>query len=204
MAPASAYDGFIFDYGGVLVSHQTDDDQARMAAIAGIPAESFGELYWAHRLEYDTGALSGIEYWQTVARESANKLFDLALIDRLIELDSQSWMRFDSVMWDWISQLRSAGKRVAMLSNMPRDLGEALKTSTNRLSNFDHVTLSYEVGAAKPDPSIYEHCLEGLNLPPERTLFLDDRLANVHGAELLGMHAVEFLNRDDVLSRLRG
>jgi hypothetical protein len=32
---------------------------------------------------------------------------------------------------------------------------------------------------------------------------LDDRIANVQGAELLGIQAVEFLNRDDVLRRLR-
>ncbi len=113
-------------------------------------------------------------------------------------------MQFDEVMWEWIRQLKAAGKSVAILSNMPRDLGEALKTETNRLDLFDAVTLSYEVRAIKPEPAIYEHCLEGLGLEAKDTLFLDDRIANVQGAEMLGIDSVEFVNRDDVLLRLRG
>jgi putative hydrolase of the HAD superfamily len=106
-------------------------------------------------------------------------------------------------MWDWIDQLRGAGKRVAILSNMPRELGEALKVKTDKLNCFDHVTLSYEVHAVKPEPAIYEHCLEGIGTSPEQTLFLDDKIANVQGAELLGIRAIQFLDRDDVLMRVR-
>jgi len=91
-----------------------------------------------------------------------------------------------------------------MLSNMPRDLGEALASQTDRLLVFDHVTVSYDIRSAKPEPTIYQHCLAGIGTAPERTIFLDDRIANVRGAESLGIHAIEFLNRDDVLSRLRG
>jgi FMN phosphatase YigB (HAD superfamily) len=39
---------------------------------------------------------------------------------------------------------------------------------------------------------------------PGRTLFLDDRIENVRGAELLGISAMQFLDRDEVLQRLRG
>ena len=66
---------------------------------------------------------------------------------------------------------------------------------------FDHV--SYEIHSIKPEPVIYEHCLAGIGTAPERTIFFDDRIANVDGAESLGIHAIEFLNRDDVLRRMR-
>lgn len=198
MALASTCQGFIFDFGGVLVHHQSDADQTRLAKLAGIPNEFFTEQYWRNRLNYDRGALSASEYWRDVAERSGVTLAS-GLIEQLTELDSESWMRFDSAMWDWIDRLRARGKRVAMLSNMPRDLGEALRTRTQRLNSFDHVTLSYEVHAVKPEPAIYEHCLEGLGTPPEQTLFLDDRIENVQGAELFGMRGVQFTNRDDVL-----
>jgi putative hydrolase of the HAD superfamily len=113
-------------------------------------------------------------------------------------------MKYDPVMWDWIAELRRAGKRIGMLSNMPADLGLALRSQTDRLSAFDQVTLSFDVGAVKPDAVIYEQCLEGLGTAADRTLFLDDRIANVQGAELLGMRAIQFLNRDDVLLKVRG
>ena len=202
MALVNEYQGFIFDYGGVLVQHQNDADQAKLAALAGIPKDEFTGLYWAYRVDYDKGLMTEIEYWQTVAKNGGSRLTP-DLIQRLTSFDNQSWMRFDSAMWEWVQQLRNAGKHVAMLSNMPRDLGEALKLETNRLETFNYVTLSYLVHSAKPEPAIYEHCLEGLGIAPNQTLFLDDRIENVHGAEMLGIRAVHFTGRDEVLPRLR-
>lgn len=204
MALVNNYDGVIFDYGGVLVSHQTAGDQERLARMAGIPAKTFTELYWTNRLSYDKGALTAAEYWLDVAHRAAITTPDAAAIERLTDFDSETWMRFDPVMWRWLEELQAEGKRVAMLSNMPRDLGETLRSRTDRLDRFDQVTLSYEVRAVKPEPVIYEHCLEGLNTAPERTLFLDDRIENVQAAEALGISATQFLDRDDVLLRLRG
>ena len=202
MAPANDFDGYIFDYGGVLVFHQSDADQARMAQAVGIPTEQFTELYWTTRLDYDKGLVSGPEYWATLGR-SAGKMLTLKVIDELMDIDATTWMNFDEPMWRWIEELRRAGKRVAMLSNMPSELGEAIKARTDRMKRFDYVTLSYEINSAKPEAPIYEHCLAGLGTEPGRTVFFDDRLANVQGAEMLGMQAVEFLNRDEVLSRFR-
>jgi putative hydrolase of the HAD superfamily len=202
MALVSSYQGFIFDYGGVLVRNQSHEDQARLAHIAGIPQPLFTELYWAHRLDYDKDSVTAPEYWTTVARSAGASLSAVA-IEELTELDTTSWMQFDSVMWDWVEELRAAGKRVAMLSNMPRDLGEALRTRTNRLRSFDQVTLSYEVRSAKPEPAAFEHCLEGLGTPADQLLFLDDRIDNVQGAELLGIRGIQFTDRDEILLRVR-
>jgi putative hydrolase of the HAD superfamily len=173
-----------------------------MAEIAGVPADLLTELYWSDRLDYDKGLVTGAEYWQSIGQR-ASATFTPAIVDQLIELDTVSWMRYDPVMWEWVDQLRSSGKLVAILSNMPRELGDALKSRTDRLNSFDFVTLSYEVRSIKPEPAIYEHCLEGLGLEAGQTLFLDDRIANIQGAELLGINAVQFTDRDDVLLRLR-
>ena len=167
-----------------------------------MPKDLFTELYWSDRLDYDKGLVSGFEYWQSIAQRAGTVVSQEA-IDQLIELDAVSWMQFDSVMWEWVNRLRHSHKRVAMLSNMPRELGEALKARTERLNIFDFVTLSYEVHSVKPEPAIYEHCLEGLGLEPEQTLFFDDKIVNIQGAELLGMRAIQFTDRDDVLLRVR-
>jgi putative hydrolase of the HAD superfamily len=201
MALVSSYQGFIFDYGGVLARHQSDEDQARLAEIANIPPPLFTELYWAQRPPYDKDHVTAAEYWTSVA-QGAGATLSASAIERLTEFDTESWMQFDSVMWDWIEELRRAGKRLAMLSNMPRDLGQALKTRTNKLASFDHVTLSYEVRSAKPEPAAFEHCLAGLDTPPDQLLFLDDRIDNIQGAEALGLRGIQFTDRDDVLLRL--
>lgn len=203
MALIHFYDGFIFDYGKVLVHPPTAQECAQMARILGVPADAFDELYWSDRLDYDKGLMTGAEYWQGIAK-IAGKLLRLEQIEQLVELDSSGWMHFDEPMWDFVEELRSSGKRVAMLSNMPPDLGEALKAQTKRLARFDHVTLSYEVKSVKPEAAIYEDCLAGIGTPPKKTIFFDDKIANVKGAEMLGMDAIEFLDRDAVLKRMRG
>ncbi len=203
MAPVKTFDGYIFDYGGVLVHHQAEAELARMAELAGIALEPFAELYWVKRLDYDRGDLSGPEYWASIGL-AAGKILTPAVIEELTDIDNVSWMNFDEPMWQWIEELRSAGKRVAMLSNMPIDMGLALKSGTDRMQRFDQVTLSYEVRSVKPEAPIYEHCLEGLGTEAARTVFFDDRIANVQGAEMLGIQAVEFLNRDKVLGLFRG
>src|ERR1700760_1294103 len=174
MALASEFDGYIFDYGGVLVHQQTDADQVRMAALANMDPSIFMQAYWANRHEYDKGNITTADYWRDIAQRGGSDLNDQAIED-LSELDTVSWMNYDPVMWEWIEQLRGSGKRAAILSNMPQDLGEALKSRTDRLNFFDQVTLSYELHYAKPDREIYEHCLTGLATAGERTLFLDDK-----------------------------
>ena len=203
MAPVNNYDGFIFDYGKVLVSSQTEAEVAKLAAIVGIPKDAFEELYWTDRLDYDKGSMTGIGYWQALGTQ-AGKLLTLDQIGQLIELDSTSWMHFDEPMWAFVDELRASGKRVAVLSNMPLDLGEAIKLRTQRFGLFDHVTLSYEVRSVKPEAAIYEECLAGIGTPRKRTIFFDDKLVNVQGAEMLGMDAIEFLDRDTVLRQMRG
>ena len=203
MALANSHDGYIFDFGGVLVHHQTDADQVRMAKVANINKERFTELYWATRLDYDKGLLTGTDYWNNIAR-GANTTLSAEQIAGLVEIDNVSWMQFDETMWSWVDRLRAAGKRVAMLSNMPRDLGETLKTRTKRLQGFHHVTLSYEVHAVKPEAIIYRDCLSGIGTAPQRTVFFDDRIENIEAAQKLGIDAVEFLERDAVLRRFGG
>jgi len=200
MALVDAFDGIIFDYGGVLVYQQTAEDQAHMARIAGIEPKRFSELYWADRLRYDKGIVTGAEYWQNLAMQ-AGAVLTSDVIEELSEFDTAAWMQFDEAMFEWVEQLKSLGKRIAVLSNMPRELGQALQTRTSRFRSFDFVTLSYEVGAAKPEPAIYEHCLGGLGTTGNRTLFLDDRIENIHGAERLGIQGVQFTSRDEVLSK---
>lgn len=203
MGLANGFAGVIFDYGGVLVAHQSKEDVDQLAGIAGIPVDLFNQLYWAHRAAYDRGDVEGVEYWRQLGTEAGKNLDD-ATIHSLIGHDSAAWMKFYGAMYDFVDELRADGKRVAVLSNMPKDLGLAIKLEGFGFHNFDHVTLSYEVRSAKPDAAIYQHCLQGIGTSPENTLFLDDRLENIRAAQTLGIQAIQFTTPDEILPRLRG
>ena len=202
MGLVNGFAGVIFDYGGVLAAHQSQEDVDGLAGIAGVPVELFSRLYWAGRASYDRGDVEGVDYWRHIGKEADKNLED-ATIHSLIGHDSAAWMRFYGAMYDFVDELRSEGKRVAVLSNMPKDLGLAIKSKGFGFRNFDHVTLSYEVRSTKPDAPIYKHCLEGIGTMPDSTLFLDDRIENIRAAEALGIQSLQFTNPEEMLPRLR-
>ena len=201
MGPVEQYAGVIFDYGGVLASHQTKEDGERLAQIAGLTPAVFDSLYWSEqRIRQGPDDSGGL-----LERHRRARGHDVHAdqIRRLIETDNASWTHFDEQMYAYVESLRSAGKRVAVLSNMPHELGENIKATTGGFAPFHKVTLSYEVRSIKPEPEIYEHCLAGLGLAAKDAFFLDDRPENIEGARRLGIEGIEFTSREEVLPRLR-
>ena len=55
---------------------------------------------------------------------------------------------------------------------------------------FDTRTFSCFLGACKPDERMYLHALEQMKLPPEQTVFIDDCVENLEGAEKCGIQPV--------------
>ena len=55
---------------------------------------------------------------------------------------------------------------------------------------LDGLILSYEAGAMKPDPRIYEYGVERFDIVPGESVFIDDRQVNVEGAEAFGITGI--------------
>jgi putative hydrolase of the HAD superfamily len=180
----------IFDYGNVLCQAQPSSDTQAMASILDVPLAWFKELYWQFRVEYDADVLDPIEYWTTVARTASRTLTEDQISD-LIEIDSRSWSHPAAAMPEWAQELRAAGLRTAILSNMPVPVRDYI-LACPWLPEFDAITFSCEVGVCKPEPEIYHDCLQKLGAKPSEALFLDDRDYNVRAAEALGLHAILF------------
>ncbi len=56
--------------------------------------------------------------------------------------------------------------------------------------NFEKVFASHHIGHVKPYPASYQTVLDYLQVPAEQTIFLDDKLENIEGAETLGIKGV--------------
>jgi putative hydrolase of the HAD superfamily len=181
----------IFDFGGVLCFPPEPDLVEQAAQVAGLSVNDFLMAFWGNRIKYDAGQWTPTEYWRAVAA-SANTHFDDALIPTLVQHEIEFWTNFDQDLLQWIRDLRAAGIRTGILSNLPRPLGEALRARSGFLEHFDHVTFSYELGMVKPEPGIYAHAVQGLRVKPEQALFLDDRDDNVEGARAVGLHAQQY------------
>jgi putative hydrolase of the HAD superfamily len=183
--------GVIFDYGKVLCQPQQPSDLESMARAAGMPIPHFQELYWKFRMRYDRAELNADSYWNSVAQRDG-RVFSRQEIVTLAKLDTASWSRPNAATFRWVEELHRAGLRLAVLSNMPQELSDYLRSHCDWLRLFDPLIFSCEVAHVKPEPAIYQACLAGLRLEAEEVLFLDDLAANVEGAAKMGIHSVVF------------
>ncbi len=186
----------IFDFGGVLCFHPTEERFDRIAAMFKLSTLELLEVFWAHRLDYDAGKLDSRAYWSFVTEAAGAKLDEAQLPD-LIRHEVELWNHFDERILGWAAHLQARGVRTAILSNLPRSIGEALRITPGFLDPFDHLTFSYELGIVKPDAAIYHHALRGVEVAPGEALFLDDRPENVEGARKAGLLAEQYSTWED-------
>ncbi len=178
----------IFDYGKVLSLPPSDADWVALAAAAGVPYEKFAGLYWGHRDAYDRREVNAAEYWALVAGRTLaeNELTEL------IAMDDAQWTKENPEMVALSRELREAGVKTAVLSNMQADMLKVLRSKFRWLDEFGVQMYSCEVGMVKPTPELYLECTRRLGVEPKQSLFLDDKQPNIDGAEKAGLHALLF------------
>ncbi len=174
-----------------------------MATVFQVSPAEFEKVYWPYRPPYDESRLDAVSYWRTVAHDLGRPAAE-SDIQHLIQLDVRSWTNLDDRMMEWARRARAGGIRTAILSNMPLELRNWIVHESGWLAEFDFATFSCDLGIAKPDAAIYQHCLSGLGVAASETLFFDDRQPNVDGARLLGIHAVHFTTPQETLAALDG
>jgi putative hydrolase of the HAD superfamily len=193
----------ILDYGQVLARCPTEEEFGRMAKILNVPFELFYEFWEASRGPYDRGDLTAEEYWLKLAAQTGISL-NPQQIQSLRRVEVEIWADPIPGMLDWASRLHAAGFKTGLLSNMPWDLVNHVRTNCRWMENFSFKTLSAEVRLIKPDPAIYEHNLHGLGVSAEQALFIDDREPNIRAARALGMHAIQFRSMAGLKDELAG
>ena len=191
----------IFDFGGVICFPPNEAQWQEAASFCGADPAALQAAFWTDRDRYDEGEDPHV-YWKNIAAR-LGLTFDSAMIDGMIEREIAFWSRFDDRVLRWAGDLLSAGLGTGILSNLPRPLGERLKTLPGFLDHFSEVTFSYELGIVKPDAAIYQTAVQGLGIDPGEALFLDDRTANVEGARAVGIAAELFKTWEDFLANGR-
>jgi len=151
------------------------------------------DAYWAYRHDYDRHALSSLPYWRAVAAHAGTSFSD-AQIGRLLALDVDMWTSMNLPMVAFAQGLQGAGIHTGILSNIGDSIAQGIIARLPWLSGFDHITWSYALGMAKPEPAIYLKTAEALDTPPENILFIDDREDNIQAAATLGFQTIVYTN----------
>ena len=90
-----------------------------------------------------------------------------------------------------IAELKAAGYRLFVLSNMSKDYIEFLREMPV-FQHFEGEIVSCEVGLIKPQPEIYRLLLDRFVLDASQTMFIDDRLENTIAAQKQGIVPFHF------------
>ncbi len=183
----------ILDFGGVLGLPLDTGHALAMAGLCGISTAEFFRLYQPDRLELDRGTLAAGEYWRRIL-VAAGKEPTPALIARIEDIDEQGWLQVNLKVVAWAAELRDAGYRTGLLSNMPPEKLAYMKREPayRWMDSFHAAVFSCAHALVKPEPAIYRLCLAQLDAQPSECLFLDDTLANIDAARALGIQALLF------------
>jgi putative hydrolase of the HAD superfamily len=177
-----------FDYGGVISLPQDENAMRDMASIAGIGAARMEKIYWDSRHLYDRALVSGSEYFKNIL--AAEGIFPgNRAIEALIRRDVESWSRTDEGTERLMNDVKQAGLKVGVLSNMIRPFLEIAAGNIPALRIPDVSVYSCEAGAVKPEKKIYDLLLSALGCGAGELVFFDDSEINVEAAKKLGIHA---------------
>jgi epoxide hydrolase-like predicted phosphatase len=192
-------EAIIWDLGGVLV--RTEDRSRRIS--------------WEQKLQLEPGALDRLVFEGEMGRKAAlgkaqaadiwrsiGLRFELSEGDRQ-QLEQDFW-HGDRVDQDLISLTRKSRPQLktGLLSNAWPDLRHALEDLWGIADVFDNITISAEVGIAKPNPKIYQLMLDQLGVEPPQAVFIDDFIENIDAAEQLGLQTIHFSSSEETQSRL--
>ncbi|MBL1076628.1 HAD-IA family hydrolase [Nocardia sp. 2] len=139
-----------------------------------------GKYAWDRRdldPAYHRAAYLQVLHRSGVPEESARRMYQRVV-------DPLSWTPYPDT-GNVLAALAERGVRVAIVSNTGFDPRHAF-VSRGWDRYITHFTLSFEVGATKPDPRIFRSALEHLGVAPDRALMVGDSVEADGGALGLG------------------
>jgi len=192
--------GVIFDFGNVICSFDVEIFLAKLHERSGLDVETLRDRIFGSRLHsrYERGEISSKEFHRDVVRRIG--------VDVPVEALAEMFCDIFTPLESTHGLIRALkGKyRLGLLSNTNEwhFLRQIRKVPVFPL--FDAVTLSFEVGALKPEPEIYLDALRKLSLPPEACVFIDDIGKYADGAAALGIRGIRYTGPEELLRELSG
>jgi putative hydrolase of the HAD superfamily len=187
------YKNIIFDLGNVLLEWNPQNFLEKMQLPLHF-MEVFNSLLWA---THDGGLLSREEVVAKLPPQYDKEVFAYC-IDRIAP-----HLILIPEMVEILHEVRRKGYKVYILSNMPREMHQELLQLHDFFKYFDGQLYSYEAGAIKPQPQIYEILLSNYKLRGHESLFIDDREENIRAAKAFGIEGIVCQNPSQVRSELQ-
>jgi len=189
-------DAVLFDFGGVFTASPFSTiDEA--GAELGVPAGQLTQIMFGpydedtdhpwHRLE--RGEITLDDAAEKIRLLGKNQGIDFDPLKVLFSIGGGNGAQNPLV--GRVKQLKKDSYQTAVITNNIAEFHDLWRALLPVDDLFDLIVDSSIEGIRKPDPEIYRLALSRLgNIPPERSVFLDDYEHNVKVAVNLGIHGI--------------
>lgn len=192
--------GIIFDYGNVIAQVDNTKFLHRLAEHSPL------SIYELERIIYHTPNVSReFESGRITAQQFYAQVTQLCAVTMSEPDFRRAFTDIFERIPGTLSLIRKCKSRykIGLLSNTnPLDF-DAEITTVEVFPLFDAVTVSYEVGAMKPDRRIYHDVLQKLGLSAGECIYIDDVPAYVEGARRCGLTALLYTSHRSLVNALQ-
>lgn len=190
-----------FDMGNVLVHFDEARAARQMAEVAGIEPQQVRQIVFESDLQhrFERGEVSEQQFHEAFCEASGTQPDP----QRLLQAGADMF-ELNVPIVPLVIHLRGAGHAMGILSNTCRSHWTHVRRRFTMVrAYFDTTVLSFEVGAMKPTPRIYQSAAEAANVPPQAIFYMDDRQENVDAASEAGFDAVLYTDVTALAADLR-
>ena len=187
-------ENLIFDLGGVILTLDMPRAEQHFTALG---VKDYNTLFRSGNVSsffkaYEVGSITDAEFIEALKNLSGLPLTDKDLIAA------------------WNAMLgHFPEERIALLNKLKNKYRLFLFSNTNALhlttfrkmygdtfngnvfdDHFEKAYYSHTLGMRKPDKESYEYIIRENNLDPSKTVFIDDSILNIEGAEAAGLKGI--------------
>ena len=189
----------IWDNWGVIVDAKCGSIAKVWSDLLNAPIEGIAKVFSGDEINQCQAAeITTEEYYDYVIRE-------LNLPEESKDLLRNEPMESYSYDEDLVSYIRKLKKdyTIALLTNVDHSfLKKCRDYYPEVVGMFDPVIASCVVKMIKPDPNIYKLTLKNIGCKPEEAVFIDDTEVFVKAAIDLGIHGIQYSNREQAIHDL--
>ena len=188
-----------FDLGGVILRTEYQAPREHLAEKLGMEYDDLVKVVFDSESGYQAsmGAITPDEHWAAVVKRLKRPASEMEAIRH----EFFAGDIIDRTLLEFLRSLRGTYK-TGLISNAWGDLRDYIVREKFD-DAFDHMIISAEVGAVKPEAKIYKIALEQAGVSANEAVFVDDFVVNIEGCEKVGMQGIYFVDAESTLLQLK-
>ena len=191
----------IFDFGGVLIGWDPRNLYSRY--FPGQPQAMEDFLTEINFAEWNAQQDKGRPFSEAVALLSKQFPHRAHLISAYPEHYKETLTGSIDGTVKLLKMLKETGIPLYGLSNWSAETFAIARHEFEFLDLFDEIIISGDVKLMKPEPQIYELCLQKIGKPANQCLFIDDTEVNIVTAKKMDFDTVHFKSPEQLKNELQ-